>query len=88
MLTATLGIVVVVRKSRRLFLHKGVRIHLDRVEGLGCFIELEGVTTSRKPDPAQFRKLLDDLSNSFGIEHADLIASSYCDLALAAAATA
>ncbi len=42
-LDAALGTVVVVDKRRRLLLWEGVRIHLDRVEGLGDFVELEGV---------------------------------------------
>src|SRR3954466_3308490 len=41
-LDAALGTVVVVDKRRRLFLWDGVRIHLDRVAGLGAFVELEG----------------------------------------------
>ena len=42
-LDAALGTLVVVDKGRRLLLWEGVRIHLDRVEGLGSFLELEGV---------------------------------------------
>jgi homotetrameric cytidine deaminase len=42
-LDAALGTLVVVSKDRHLFLWEGVRIHLDRVEGLGAFVELEGV---------------------------------------------
>src|SRR5919206_1302926 len=42
-LDAALGTTVVVDKRRRLLLWEGVRIHLDRVEGLGAFVELEGV---------------------------------------------
>src|SRR3954452_17159597 len=42
-LDAALGTVVVVDKRRRLLLWEGVGIHLDRVEGLGAFVELEGV---------------------------------------------
>src|SRR5919199_3354977 len=45
-LDAALGTVVVVDKRRRLFLWEGVRIHLDRVEGLGAFVELEGVASA------------------------------------------
>ncbi len=40
-LDAALGTLVVVEKRRRLLLWEGVRIHLDEVEGLGSFIELE-----------------------------------------------
>src|SRR5918997_464088 len=44
-LAASAGVRVVVEKRRRLLLWEGVRIHLDAVEGLGAFLELE-------PDPA------------------------------------
>jgi homotetrameric cytidine deaminase len=42
-LDAALGTLVVVEKERRLLLWQGVRIHLDRVTGLGTFVELEDV---------------------------------------------
>jgi homotetrameric cytidine deaminase len=42
-LDAALGTRVVVDKRRHLLLFEGVRIHLDEVEGLGSFVELEGV---------------------------------------------
>jgi homotetrameric cytidine deaminase len=42
-LTETLGVDVVVEKRRHLLLWETVRIHLDEVEGLGTFIELEAV---------------------------------------------
>jgi predicted adenylyl cyclase CyaB len=41
LLTAALGIETVVRKTREVFLVDGARIHLDRVAGLGTFIEIE-----------------------------------------------
>ena len=42
-LDAALGVTVVVAKRRRLLLWDNVRIHLDDVEGLGRWIELEAV---------------------------------------------
>ena len=42
-LDAALGTLVVVDKRRRLLLYENVRIHLDEVDGLGCFVELEAV---------------------------------------------
>lgn len=42
-LADALGVRVVVAKRRHLFLWRNVRIHLDRVEGLGDFIEMEAV---------------------------------------------
>ncbi|MGH2973393.1 MAG: class IV adenylate cyclase [Solirubrobacterales bacterium] len=84
-LADVLGITAVVSKARRLFLFEGVRIHLDRVDGLGSFIELEGVAGPGDVDLARFEVLLTDLRHSFGIEDADLLSGSYCDLVLAAA---
>lgn len=82
-LASVLGIRVVVAKERRLFLHQGVRIHLDRVEGLGAFIELEGVAEGEE-DLLRFEHLLTDLRREFTIEDNDLLASSYSDLLEAA----
>lgn len=42
-LTRALGVRGVVTKTRRLFLWRHTRIHLDEVEGLGTFLELETV---------------------------------------------
>lgn len=78
-LTAVLGITVVVSKARRLFIFEGVRIHLDRVDGLGNFIEFEGVATDGG-DPGGFANLLDDLRKSFGLRDEDLLRESYSDL--------
>jgi predicted adenylyl cyclase CyaB len=85
-LAGTVGVTAVVAKARRLFLLEGVRIHLDSVDGLGSFIELEGVADPRNVDFARLEALLVDLRHSFGIEDADLVDGSYCDLVLAAAA--
>jgi predicted adenylyl cyclase CyaB len=77
-LAGVLGIKVVVSKSRRLFILGDVRIHLDRVEDLGDFIEFEGVAANG--DPGAFAGLLDDLRRSFDIRDEDLLRESYSDL--------
>jgi predicted adenylyl cyclase CyaB len=82
-LESVLGISVVVSKSRRLFIHEGVRIHLDRVEDLGDFIEFEGVVADGE-EPARFAALLDSLRGSFAIRDEDLLRQSYSDLLRAA----
>jgi predicted adenylyl cyclase CyaB len=56
LLDAALGTVGVVVKRRRLLLWHRVRIHLDRVEGLGAFVELEAVLgEDEAPSDAQER---------------------------------
>jgi adenylate cyclase, class 2 len=75
-----LGIVAVVNKTRRLFVLGNVRIHLDRVEGLGSFIEFEAVAPPGESDLVRSEARLSDLRRSFGILDTDLIGESYCDL--------
>ncbi|MBA2429336.1 MAG: class IV adenylate cyclase, partial [Thermoleophilaceae bacterium] len=48
----TLGVRVVVEKARRLLMWRNVRIHVDRVAGLGDFVELE----ARRPALAMGRR--------------------------------
>ena len=85
-LASVLGVTVVVSKARRLFIFEGVRIHLDRVDELGDFIEFEGVAADGD-DPSRFADLLDDLRGSFGIRDEDLLRESYSDLLRAAGRT-
>jgi homotetrameric cytidine deaminase len=74
-LDAALGTLVVVEKRRRLLQAGGVRVHLDRVQGLGDFIELEAVG---QDDPAAIDRLRSELEIADG----DLVAASYSDLLL------
>ena len=78
-LESVLGITAVVEKTRRLFLHGGVRIHLDHVEGLGDFVEFEGVAGDGD-DPARFAALLGVLRRALDIREEDLVSRSYSDL--------
>ena len=73
---------MVVVKARRLFFWKGVRIHLDRVEGLGDFIEFEAVI-GEDLDRGSAGRLVEELRHAFGIEDGRLLSGSYCDLAMA-----
>jgi adenylate cyclase class 2 len=79
-LASVLGVMTVVSKARRLFLWKGVRIHLDQVDSLGNFIEFEAVAAGESSDLGRFEVLLANLRRSFGIEDAHLVGDSYSDL--------
>jgi adenylate cyclase, class 2 len=57
---------VVVTKRRRLFLWENVRIHLDQVDQLGAFIELEAFVAPGE-DPSGEHALIRDLSARFAI---------------------
>ncbi|MBM4382329.1 MAG: class IV adenylate cyclase [Deltaproteobacteria bacterium] len=76
-LAAMLGIHRVVRKRREIALYENVRIHLDRVEGLGSFIELEAVWDGAESGLAEQQRKLAFLREKLGVRDADLIAGSY-----------
>ena len=77
-LTATCGVRVVVAKTRRLLEWENVRIHLDDVEGLGRYIELEAVASPGADLGAERRKV-DQLRETLDIRDGDLRAGSYAD---------
>ena len=73
---------VVVRKRREILLRENVRIHLDAVDGLGTFLELEAVVDETHGD-ARCRAQVAELMAALGIGAAELIPASYADLLLA-----
>ena len=73
------GIRGIVRKTRYLYLVGQTRIHLDDVEGLGHFMELEVVLENGQSD-ADGQKIAEDLMAALGVEKADLIHGAYMDL--------
>jgi adenylate cyclase len=68
-----------VRKRRRLYLVGRTRVHLDRVEGLGDFLELEVVLADGESEAAG-RREAERLMAELGVAEADLVAGAYVDL--------
>jgi predicted adenylyl cyclase CyaB len=77
LLERMLGLRVCVRKRRDVWLYRNARIHLDTVEGLGRFIEIEVVVTSGM---TQARALMTELREALAIGPEDLIAGSYANM--------
>jgi len=77
-LTAALGEAGVVEKRRRLYLLDHTRIHLDEVQGLGDFVELETVL-SGEPE-ADAHAELARIAAGLGIQRDALVAVAYVDL--------
>jgi homotetrameric cytidine deaminase len=78
-LDAALGTRVVVDKRRHLLLYENVRIHIDDVEGLGAFVELEGVA-ARESDLTREHELVEHLRVELGL--GEPVPVSYSDLLL------
>jgi adenylate cyclase class IV len=73
------GVKVIVHKKRSLLLYKNTRIHLDDVENLGAYVELETIFTKNKKE-----KELNDEHNfiitSLGLNTLEKISNSYSDM--------
>jgi cytidine deaminase len=78
-LDAALGTTVVVSKRRRLFIWENVRIHVDDVEGLGTFVELEALVDG---DLDAAREQVARLRSGLAIDDDALVAVGYADLLL------
>lgn len=81
-LDRSLGTTVVVVKRRRLLLWEHVRIHLDEVEGLGRFLELEALVGDGLNDVADAHKKVARLRGELAIGDETLVSVGYSDLLL------
>lgn len=79
MLADALGNAGRVRKRRTLYLVGPTRIHLDQVEGLGDFMELE-VVLNENQSPAEGTAIADQLLQQLEIPASALIRTAYVDL--------
>jgi predicted adenylyl cyclase CyaB len=68
-----------VRKSRTLYMVGRTRVHLDRVEDLGTFMELEVVLNEGENEAVGVREAR-ELMAVLGIEESELIDRPYVDL--------
>lgn len=84
-LDAALGRTVTVTKTRRLLLWQGVRIHLDEVEGLGTWMELEAVA-ARDSDLTEEHAKVAELKHVLDIKDERITERGYAAMALEAGA--
>ena len=75
----SLGVIGTVRKRRTLFIVGQTRIHLDEVDGLGQFIELEVVLDERQSADVG-NAIARELMRNLDIDAGDLISGAYIDM--------
>lgn len=78
LLSAALGIKTIVKKQRSLWMYNDTRIHLDRVESLGEFVELETVFQGQSETEAI--KEHQHVKTTLDLNAAEPIAVSYSEL--------
>ena len=82
-LARALGVIQIVEKTRVLYLVGQTRVHLDTVDGLGDFLELEVVLRPGQ-NSAEGQAIAADLMQRFGIRDTDLCSTAYADMLSAA----
>ena len=78
-LSNALGVHAVVRKKRTVYIVGRTRVHLDEVEGLGSFIELEVVLRAGEASESG-AVVARDLMTRLDIQVKDLVKLAYVDL--------
>ena len=68
-----------VRKRRTLYRVGQTRVHLDEVEGLGEFLELE-VVLAPGQSKTEATAVVEELMERLGVSRESLVASAYVDL--------
>ncbi len=79
-LSAALGVLAVVDKRREIYFAGNVKVHLDRVRGLGKLVEVEAI--SRTGGLERIRAQACKFQALFGIADSDIVPQSYSDLVL------
>jgi adenylate cyclase class IV len=82
-LQSALGIIAEVRKRRTLLLRANIRLHLDEIEQLGTFGEIEIVLDAEHPSPTGLEAshfALREILAALGVRPEDHIGVSYFEL--------
>lgn len=82
LLTAALGILVVVDKNREIYYIKNVKFHIDQVKELGSFVEIEAIDRDGSIGEEQLQEQCQHFMTLFHIADSDLVDRSYSDLLL------
>lgn len=81
-LTKSMGIKAIVKKRREIYFIGNVKFHLDEVQGLGSFVEIEAGNILADLSQAHLKDQCDFYVRAFGIKGEDLLALSYSDMLL------
>ena len=81
-LKQTLGVKVVVEKTRRIYFIDNVKFHFDTVEGLGNFVEVEAIDETAAIGLSEIQRQCKHYADYFKFQPEDFISASYSDLIL------
>lgn len=79
-LTKSLGTIAEVDKQREIYFFENVKFHIDSVQGLGTFVEIEAIDVDGSIGRERLLEQCNYYLNLFEIKETDLISDSYSDL--------
>ncbi|MBI4738241.1 class IV adenylate cyclase [Candidatus Woesearchaeota archaeon] len=79
-LTTALGVLVIVDKKREIYWIDNVKFHLDTVQDLGNFVEIEAIDYNGTIGKDNLLQQCQQYSDLFNISQMDLVSRSYSDL--------
>jgi len=77
-----LGVKAVVKKRREIYYIRNVKFHLDTLEELGSFVEIEASNRFEDIPAEQLRQQCEAYMEEFGVREEDLIEMSYSDMVI------
>jgi adenylate cyclase class 2 len=80
LLENSLGVLVVVDKMREIYFIGNVKFHIDQVQGLGSYVEIEAQDHRRSVTLQKLQQQCRYYMEQLGIRGEDLITSSYSDM--------
>jgi len=82
LLTAAVGIKVIVDKRRKIYFIDNVKFHFDTVTGLGNFVEVEAIDKDGSIGKEKLQQQCDHYAGIFKLLPSHFVALSYSDLLL------
>jgi adenylate cyclase class 2 len=76
------GVKVVVKKKREIYFIENVKFHIDEVDGLGSFVEIEAIDLDGTLGLDTIKQQCEYYLQQFNIQPTDLLTHSYSDLLL------
>ena len=81
-LSKSLGVLVIVEKQREIYFIDNVKFHIDTVERLGSFVEIEAIDKTGALGKDELQRQCEGYVELFQIQSDDLIHCSYSDMLL------
>lgn len=83
-LTLAVGVKAVVDKRRSIYFIENVKFHVDEVQGLGSFVEIEAIDLNGDKTEAQLLEQCQFYIQLLNIQASDLLENSYSDMLMTA----